>query len=176
MLVAWVFTELSGIALATTIRFVFLDSVPCNWSSLTCATSRMTKSQSWNEPERKMQPGMHSSHVSFIRVAGKIPTNTWHRWKIRRRNRVYISFDSMERRTITCARIIWSKWKKLDRKISWKFIQIIGKRKLKISNSESTYYTGTIIYKILEMKTYCMRNIIDLGISGEIDELSDEYF
>lgn len=82
----------------------------------------------------------------------------------------------MERRTITCARIIWSKWKKLDRKISWKFIQIIGKRKLKISNSESTYYTGTIIYKILEMKTYCMRNIIDLGISGEIDELSDEYF
>lgn len=84
MLVAWVFTELSGIALATATRFVFLDSVPCNWSSLTCATWRMT-SQSWNEPERKMQPGMHSSHVSFIRVLGKIPTNTWHRWKTRRR-------------------------------------------------------------------------------------------
>lgn len=46
MLVAWVFTKLSAIALATATRFVFLDSVPCNWSSLMRATSRMTKSQS----------------------------------------------------------------------------------------------------------------------------------
>lgn len=108
MLVAWVFTELSGIALATATRFVFLDSVPCNWSSLTCATWRMT-SQSWNEPERKMQPGMHSSHVSFIRVLGKIPTNTWHRWKTRRRKScLYVIRYLMERRSITRPRIIWS--------------------------------------------------------------------
>lgn len=62
---------LPSIALAT--RFAFPDSVPCNWSSLTCATSRVTRSQSWNEPQRKMQPGMHDVVTfRFIRAVGKI--------------------------------------------------------------------------------------------------------
>lgn len=94
MPVAWLFTELSAMALATGTRFVFLDSVACNWSSSVYATSRMTLLR----PELKRNgekntTTMHGSHVSFIRAAGKIPANTWHRGVGEK-----ISFDSRQRR------------------------------------------------------------------------------
>lgn len=81
-------------ALATGTRFVFLDSVACNWSSSVYATSRMTLlGPELKRNEEKNTTTMHSSHVSFIRAARKIPANTWHRGVGEK-----ISFDSRQRR------------------------------------------------------------------------------